>query len=420
MRRNVENIGSTALLLFGLVLLLFVSCVEDFEFESSKDSPVTVNCILKHLPVQTLRLSHVRGLYQTEDIPVDEAEAYIRIADGMTVARFERQSDFEWTAKFTPQFGTSYELVVEMPDKPAITARTRFPDDLRLVFSYSRFYDRDNLFKMDTDRYEVWFEVQQFQVRVKQTPTNPNPDFAFKNTYKDSCKIWIYPHIDADSSVKEVWDIDNPVHELHFFDSLSVYNGSLQPYSDLIATDHPNVDGFNITAGSLYDILIERCYVAEPYLTGSLGKPITGGPLVYPYYPQLPLHSNFLRIAHPANFNNGYTGDPDSGLDFRDNSECFFIAARRAEGYGRNTNQYKSYIIEDWFCANEVHFVSEEYDRYMRDLYVKKSQSNDFILSVYNYDNLYTNVNGGVGIFGADFITWDMTLDYIPRHHPDY
>lgn len=57
---------------------------------------------------------------------------------------------------------------------------------------------------------------------------------------------------------------------------------------------------------------------------------------------------------------------------------------------------------------NEVHFVSEEYDAYLRALYAKFQNKNDFVLLSYDYDNVYSNIKGGTGIFGADNITWDM------------
>ena len=41
-------------------------------------------------------------------------------------------------------------------------------------------------------------------------------------------------------------------------------------------------------------------------------------------------------------------------------------------------------------------------------MYVKLQNRNDFVLSSYDYNNVYSNINGGVGIFGADNITWDM------------
>lgn len=43
-----------------------------------------------------------------------------------------------------------------------------------------------------------------------------------------------------------------------------------------------------------------------------------------------------------------------------------------------------------------------------RSLHIKIHDKDDFILSSYDYENLPSNINGGVGIFGADNATWDM------------
>ena len=60
-----------------------------------------------------------------------------------------------------------------------------------------------------------------------------------------------------------------------------------------------------------------------------------------------------------------------------------------------------------------------EYDTYLRALYVKLQNKNDFVLSSYDYDNVYSNIKGGTGIFGADNITWDMdqTVDRLLRRN---
>ena len=54
----------------------------------------------------------------------------------------------------------------------------------------------------------------------------------------------------------------------------------------------------------------------------------------------------------------------------------------------------------------EVRFLSDEYDSFLRDLYVKNLSKDDFILSTYNRYNIYTNIQGGVGVFGAENDTW--------------
>ena len=41
------------------------------------------------------------------------------------------------------------------------------------------------------------------------------------------------------------------------------------------------------------------------------------------------------------------------------------------------------------------------YDRYLKDVYTKHFNKDNLALSQYDTDNIYTNINGGIGIFGA-------------------
>ena len=47
-------------------------------------------------------------------------------------------------------------------------------------------------------------------------------------------------------------------------------------------------------------------------------------------------------------------------------------------------------------------FVSEEYDKYLRSVYILNTQLDNNFTSVFSTDNAYTNIEGGVGIFGSE------------------
>ena len=105
-----------------------------------------------------------------------------------------------------------------------------------------------------------------------------------------------------------------------------------------------------------------------------------------------------MRIDHPAYFRNGLT-EKDLEVNFNYSDQCFYLEGDYSDDYDPLTGS--SFL-------NEVHFVSEEYDAYLRTMYVKLQNKNDFVLSSYDYDNVYSNIKGGIGIFGADNTTWDM------------
>jgi hypothetical protein len=46
--------------------------------------------------------------------------------------------------------------------------------------------------------------------------------------------------------------------------------------------------------------------------------------------------------------------------------------------------------------------VSDAYDKYLQDgLYLQQFKESSNMTSIYIRDNIYTNINGGLGIFGA-------------------
>lgn len=113
-----------------------------------------------------------------------------------------------------------------------------------------------------------------------------------------------------------------------------------------------------------------------------------------------------MRIDHPGNFRNGLSED-DLKNSYYYSDRSFFIGGDYSDEHNAYAIKYYS-IIDNRSFLNEVHFVSDDYDTYLRELYVKLQNRDDFILSSYDYNNVYSNINGGAGIFGADNITWDM------------
>jgi hypothetical protein len=47
-------------------------------------------------------------------------------------------------------------------------------------------------------------------------------------------------------------------------------------------------------------------------------------------------------------------------------------------------------------------FVSDEYDEYLRSVYIKNSKTKHDFTSIYSTESVYSNIEGGVGIFGSE------------------
>jgi len=390
-----------------LILLGFLpSCIEYVNMDSGKEMPVVVNCVLTRGTVQTLRLYRMRVLSETGNVPVEDATVFLQgknnNGDFQNVAEFHRTEGINWEAKFQPEYDTDYSLLIKVPGKEDITATTRFPEDLRLIqcCRFATFVADTGMIGSFPRGYGMHTaEVRKGKYYTEWNGRRKENGEAFKayiQVSENPCKIWVFSHVDTTS-------VSPGRNKLNLFNEEQFqFSGSDQPFSKYIATNHPGADRFNITPGRLADLN----YWNRP------DKIYDQNISEWCLYlcPDVPLFDGFVRIDHPENFRNGLTEDNlKNSYYYSDRS--FFIG-------GDYSDQHHAYVIDDYpflpliidnrSFLNEVHFVSDEYDTYLREMYVKLQNRNDFVLSSYDYNNVYSNINGGVGIFGADNITWDM------------
>ena len=135
----------------------------------------------------------------------------------------------------------------------------------------------------------------------------------------------------------------------------------------LLVTDHPYADPVNATGLRFSDLPIE----------GDPVPPDTHLMYTWPAFkemrrrmPDLPLYEGFIRLDH------------------LDNNPFHLLA-----GPLRYKESYQDHL--DFF------FVSEEYDRYLRSVYIKDRQLETDLTSIFSTDMVYTNIKGGIGIFAG-------------------
>lgn len=121
-----------ALTSLTILLCILSSCVENIDIDSRKEMPVVVNCILKMDTVQTMQLYQMRVLSEKKNTPIENAEVYLQ-KKGETIAEFHKEEGINREARFQPEYGTKYSLLIKIPGKEDITATTIFPKDLRLI-----------------------------------------------------------------------------------------------------------------------------------------------------------------------------------------------------------------------------------------------------------------------------------------------
>lgn len=411
MRRN--HIPSLAL--FAMSLFLLTSCIRDLDIDSREDLPVVVDCVLKMDTVQTLRLYHMKKLNEDEYRPVADARVELQVLSesGNPINRveFHRVEGSLWETSFKPEYGAQYGLSVTIPGKEEIFATTTFPEDLRLVLQRKALHDGSGLYDKSRDTTILWMitaEVAAAEMvswsdfldggKLNGFPyQNPNPDGTspfkvYLPSGNKACKMWIYPR--KDSIVvfppNNWYEYPTAVSELPFIQSS-------KPYCDIVITDHPGVDNLNIIPGKAADVDI----VNVPVNTRTKRDPITHLTHFVNYTqwctmmcPDLPLHNGFVRIDQPDGFSNGLIED-DLKTSYQYSTHSFLILGN----YSNYLSGVEPFLIE-------VRFLSDEYDAFLRDLHIRDLSKDDFILSTYDTGNVYTNIKGGVGVFGAENITW--------------
>lgn len=422
--------GMEPLLPIVLLAVSMNSCVERIPMDEAENPQVVVECVLKMDTVQTMNLYWTRTISEDVNQPVEDAKvSLVHKVDSKdvcdTVARFHRVEGKRWQASFKPKYGLEYELVVKVPGREKITATTRFPYDFRLVAYMTIIRDGGRHFKDTTDHGEI---ISRFNYNNHNV--NDTVEF-FARTYEVSmasytwfdeksygpatdraCKMWILPHVDTTQ-------VRPARHEYTYGtrdkgDTL-LYRGSRQPLCNYAVTDHPGVDNFNVVSGTVSDLKWCRQPITCVWtMNGNYGVWADSNYSQWCTFmcPDLPLHGKFLRIDHPADFTNGLS-EEDLKSSYQWSANSFFICGDYNERYPRSYRS-QQYSIRYQSYINEVHFVSDEYDSYLRALYVKYFERDDFILSAYDYENVYTNINGGLGVFGADLVSWDET-SYDPR-----
>ena len=144
--------------------------------------------------------------------------------------------------------------------------------------------------------------------------------------------------------------------------------------ADEICTDNEFVDNFNLTGGT---------YIPETSDTDYYGRELPSE--LYPYLSGASLHRKYLRIK-------------------KNDSNKVFLISGYFDGpyyyylewpYGpREPYEDEGYLV---FLS-----VSDDYDRYLREAVVKVSEAGlSDITMIFSRENIFTNINGGVGIFGA-------------------
>ena len=369
---------------FCFIPLSFSSCVKDVTLDAKEKPRVAVVCILNDEdPVQKLRLSFTKGVSLSSAPLLTEASA-ILYEDNEFVGEFQRAENNDWRLEFTPKPCLSYRLEIDVPGYDKITATQSMPMERAAVRSvkYTLFQNViepwsgwdirwDDLHDMG---YESWPESEEY----------PDEEYLYV-LFSTKSPVWVYAmNYNTATGKRELAEkicTDSyPVSNENAYDAVYVPL-TLEAPNPPYKLSHPYEQKYGETYHSAHTMEL------------------------YPTLSNKPLHDYFLRFTEET-------------------ADVFYLS-------GSFNGKYCKTQDGIWAEAGEIaedegflvfSTVSEDLDKYLLEAYkqIKINGSTDFS-SIYIRDNLYSNISGGIGIFGACIsrkYPWAAAYSYIDSGIP--
>lgn len=379
------------------VTLLGVSCAETIEMDPMEEMPLVVQCVLtrdinqyleydlyksvsgydfpgmdyKVLPTQYLDLYYCRRPSEGSYEKVSDAK--VKITGGGNEYVFAWNGD-RWECDFLPRYNTQYMLDVVTAKGDTLSARTYFPSSLVLRGFRPAVYNenegwgvkfpavRDNLF-FSFFLYTYWWTEEQ-------------PSHYWLQTGLDSAPVSGVFWITAEKDDKQVASL---------------------------STDHPDADNFNVIGTQWSELEYPEGFREHLYAVSQDKTAAEDWWNTYSgYSASSHVFKDFIRINQssttktsvPAGLvDSEYTGIYISDTWKIDPSRTFTLSPGTV------------YDLENNYgLVLKVRNVSYDYDKYLRDMADRNLIHGDELVNIYNPSRIYSNVEGGFGIFGAQCI----------------
>lgn len=383
------------IIILTAVMTAAPSCVRDVSMDAKEKPQVVVNYIMSNDSVQTLNLSFTKGASLQNAPSLTDAVAALYCED-RHVGNFVHRDNGEWTLDYAAVPGKNYRLEVQVPGYGPIHAEQQMPPEPDLE---ALFYNKMSPY---VEPWSGWIEIpwdpenQNGSIFGDTIYSWPEDEirpayevFYFINKY--SAPIWLcimnYNEKTGRHEIAEDIYTDAYADDLNITDRVYV----------TLSKDEPNP--YKLKKQYEKTILAETFYSAHHME-------------LYPNLAGKPCYKSFLRIPRGEQMFSlvcSYEGDYcESGGSYN----------RRIDNMEDIEN--KGYLL----CAA----VSEDYDKYLIEAYnYQQIQESTDLSTIYLRDNIYTNITGGLGIFGAQVISrypWAPTYTYmdagITRNLEDY
>ena len=334
---------------FLLYLLLPTSCVRDVILDAGGKPVVVVECVLSNTDVQELRLNFTKGASKIEADPLTEAVAtLIDLTYKKDVGQFVKRDGDLWTLDYTPIQHHAYRLEVEVPGYDMIYAEDTMPRQVKCYYAMQRGNPSTGLTHYDF-AFDDW--------RIMQTL-----DSGVSQRYHDRTNNLNYLR----GSVYLLYDVPHP-----FLIYGMNYNPVTEDYEIVkqLCTDHAAVSSSTLSGGT--------------YVPPSIIEELPRVQL-HPYLEGTPLHNRYLIF--PKN--------SDAMQEFFVLSGSFAGAWSPQSYEDYQEDKPKGYLV---FVS-----MSDNYKRYLDDaIRLQILNEPGDLTRIYVRDNIYSNINGGIGLFAA-------------------
>ena len=332
-----------------LALAFLTSCVETIVMDPLEEMPVVIKCILSRdkndseetPPTQYLDLFYAKRPSESTNQIITDATVVVAGNGANHVFNWNGE---RWERPFLPEFGSEYLLTITLPGGQIVSAKTTFPPNA-VINGCEVFRGYSNL------SYAKYYTISGCD---------------------DDAHIWITP-VEGRTDIR------------HF------------------CTNHPYADNSNIVPGFWHELEGAKLIMGDFHLLKKNWGKVVDNTIINHYYEAAyytPIHKDYLRIYHPKDFDNGIADNLVQSV--------YNGSRPYSKGFIITTDDIGFYTPPRWTgpamtqLPIKVFFLSREYDLYLGEC-IKKSLHKDELASLYSFSPNYTNIDGGIGIFGSEY-----------------
>lgn len=350
-----------------LVLILAIvlsGCVRDTTLDPGVERKVVVEFVLTEDSVQNLYLFLTKEPGELAAPAIQDAEIkFINVSNRSEPEhQFAKVADNQWSLDYSGIPGDEYRLEVKVDGYDLVWAEQKMPEKMKLVRA------------------------------ATEAVINPQPLLPYMKygAYYNIDFIPDYLMIRGTKRDKETGEFI-PVEEL--------------------CTDYPGVEEINVTG---------RFYDGNPKWRTGIGwhwseigwegadyvyhdSPVDGDDGVWTYmFPNLigsNLHEGFLLIRRVDDNHAGLEKLYDFPIGESFHGKAFCISGSFYMNQAYPSSDYTQALFHEYLIASSL---SPDYGLFLKDAWqFKKTHEGGDLSSIYLRDNIYSNIQGGLGIFGA-------------------